>query len=64
MAQYLLDVRGAEPNFFNLESFYTRTYLRVYKQPKYQDEAAGHAVRLAYMCVGMADVAYHTGYAK
>jgi len=61
LAQYLLDVRGQEPNFFTFESFYTGTYMQAHKQPKHQDEAVGHAVRLAYMCVGMADVALASG---
>ena len=64
LAQYLLDVRGTEPNFFDFESFYTPTYLQAHKQPKHQDEAVGHAVRLAYMCVGMANVAYEASDAE
>jgi DUF1680 family protein len=61
LAQYLLDVRGTRPNFFTFESFYQPKYMQAHKQPKHQDEAVGHAVRLAYMCVGMADVAREAG---
>lgn len=34
-----------------------REYFQTHKQPKYQDDAVGHAVRLVYLATSMADLA-------
>jgi len=67
LSEYLLDVRGSYPECFSYDYFarYTPSfrpkYLQAHKQPKNQDTAEGHAVRLTYMCVGMAETALHSG---
>ena len=67
LSDYLLTIRGENPNFYqeqlgeNSQITVDTKYLQGYAQPIHQTTAEGHAVRLVYMCKGMADVAYHTG---
>lgn len=74
LSKYFLDERGKQPAFFDLEfekrgktehfkglrslgNKYNQTHLPV----REQNTAEGHAVRLVYMCIAMADVAAETG---
>ncbi|RKP53055.1 glycoside hydrolase family 127 protein [Cohnella endophytica] len=75
LAKFFLDQRGQTPHFYDLE--YDRRNgdthfksLRMAKDKSYsqahlpirlQETAEGHAVRVVYMCAGMADVAAATG---
>jgi len=75
LAKFFLDQRGQTPHFYDLEyarrngdthfkslrmaedKFYSQAHLPV----RMQETAEGHAVRVVYMCAGMADVAAATG---
>ena len=75
LSQYFLNQRGAKPDFYsdqwekrggavhfheldmNRDLAYSQAHLPV----REQRSAEGHAVRLVYMCAGMADVAAETG---
>ncbi|MVX65492.1 glycoside hydrolase family 127 protein [Clostridium chromiireducens] len=76
LSKYFLDERGAKPDFFDMQwekrgrkgfwqgginrewgKKYYQTHLPIRKQ----STAEGHAVRVVYMCMGMADVAAETG---
>ena len=64
LAAYFVNERGREPNYFvkkeGWQSWRLR-YLQAHEPPREQREAVGHAVRWAYLCCGMADVADRTG---
>lgn len=71
-AQYLIDERGKEPHFFDLEarargddpaSFFQKTheYSQAHKPVREQDKVVGHAVRAMYLYTAMADLAGETG---
>lgn len=75
LAKFFLDERGQTPHFYDLE-FDRRNgethfqALKIAKDKSYsqahlpirmQQTAEGHAVRVVYMCTGMADVAAATG---
>src|SRR5699024_7448406 len=72
LANYFIEIRGEDPDFYNneissninegLSSENPRvdlTYLQAYIQPKSQEEAKGHAVRMLYMLIGMAKIGQH-----
>lgn len=76
LSKYFLDQRGAEPDFFDLQwekrgkkDFWQggvkrdwgKTYFQTHLPIRQQSSAEGHAVRLVYMCMAMADVAAETG---
>lgn len=75
LAQFFLDERGQEPNFFIEEEkaraaregkrvvrFTTNPcYHQAHKPVREQEEAVGHAVRAVYLYSGMADAARVTG---
>lgn len=75
LAKYFIDERGASPSFFEAEADRRgRTthwhkgeiridpaYFQAHAPVREQTAAAGHAVRVVYMCAGMADVAKATG---
>lgn len=72
MAQYFLDERGREPNYFlqemeargeSMEDFFQGTleYCQAHKPVREQDKIVGHAVRAMYMYTAMADLAADTG---
>jgi DUF1680 family protein len=75
LSQYFLDERGQQPYFYDEEwekrgknnhwpfSFMVndKAYSQAHLPVREQDTAVGHAVRLVYMCSGMADVAAETG---
>lgn len=61
-AAFFVDERGKKPYYYDLvlgkktvgdDYFYNQAHI----QPKFQNEAVGHAVRGVYLCSGMADVA-------
>lgn len=73
LADFFLEVRGENPNFYeqeiaenaalglsNEQPAIDLIYLQAYDQPKNQREAKGHAVRMLYMASGMAKVAQYT----
>lgn len=71
-AQYFLEERGTEPNYFKEERDRIgwrhfgmdpddREYAQNHAPVKEQSEAVGHAVRAAYMFTAMADLASETG---
>ena len=64
LAAYFVGERGRKPNFYvkkeGWEEWRLR-YLQAHERPRDQREAVGHAVRWAYLCCGMADVADRTG---
>jgi len=71
-AQYFLDERGREPNFFAEETAKRdwkhfnmdperREYAQNHLPAKEQTEAVGHSVRAAYMYAAMASLAAETG---
>ena len=68
LAQYFIDERGQEPNFFVKEDHF-QDYGPVYgllnrqahKPVREQENADGHAVRALYLYCGMADVAAEAG---
>lgn len=76
LSKYFLDERGAKPDFFDIEwekrgktDFWQggvkrewgKTYFQTHLPIRQQNSAEGHAVRLAYLCMAMADVAAETG---
>ncbi|RYN14643.1 non-reducing end beta-L-arabinofuranosidase [Bifidobacterium animalis subsp. animalis] len=74
LAEYLLDVRGQDVDFFQRQlrengndyifrdiGFYNPTYFQAAKPVREQTTADGHAVRVGYLCTGMAHVARLTG---
>jgi len=77
LSRFFLDMRGAEPYYFDREekeraAYEGRTYqenkesgryayYQAHKPLREQDEAVGHAVRCVYLYSGMADVARLTG---
>ena len=74
LARYLLDVRGQDVDFFPRQlrengndyifrdiGFYNPTYFQAGKPVCEQTTADGHAVRVGYLCTGMAHVARLTG---
>ncbi len=75
LSLYFLDERGKEPSFFeqelhrrngqvhfpDLDMVNDRTYNQAHLPVRLQQTAEGHAVRVVYMCSGMADVAAETG---
>lgn len=64
LAAYFVDERGREPNYYVAKEGWQAwrlPYLQAHKPPREQREAVGHAVRWAYLCCGMADVAAATG---
>lgn len=72
LSKYFLLERGAEPHFFLqqrkenegkrmlIEGMYNNSmdYYQAGKSVLEQTEATGHAVRVVYLCIAMADVAY------
>ncbi len=73
LASFFLEVRGKDPDFYrrqtqknvaegleDKEISIDLNYLQGYAPPRSQKTAEGHAVRMLYMCQGMADVAYYT----
>lgn len=73
LSRYFIDERGREPYYFDLEAkernetvipypqHARRTHLQVHLPVREQTTAEGHAVRLTYLCCGMADVAMEAG---
>jgi len=75
LSQYFLDERGQKPHFFQREfeqrqgkthfplfgGGIDQAYFQSHVPVREQETAEGHAVRLVYMCAGMADVAAVTG---
>ncbi|MBR1609062.1 MAG: glycoside hydrolase family 127 protein [Kiritimatiellae bacterium] len=64
LAAYFVDERGRKPNYYVKKEGWQEgrlTYLQAHEPPREQREAVGHAVRWAYLCCGMADVAAATG---
>ncbi|AGF54727.1 hypothetical protein B0P06_001195 [Clostridium saccharoperbutylacetonicum] len=76
LSKYFLDERGAEPDFFDMQweergrkDFWQggvkrewgKTYFQTHLPVRQQESAEGHAVRVVYMCMAMADVAAETG---
>ena len=64
LAAYFVDERGRKPNYYVAKEGWDEwrlPYLQAHKPPREQREAVGHAVRWAYLCCGMADVAAATG---
>lgn len=76
LSKYFLDERGAEPDFFDMQwekrgktDFWQggvkrewgKTYFQTHLPIRQQNSAEGHAVRVVYMCMAMADVAAETG---
>jgi len=75
LGKFFIDQRGAKPNFYEIQLKerggqvhypqldiarhlpYSQSHLPV----REQDTAEGHAVRVVYMCAGMADIARETG---
>ncbi len=76
LSKYFLDERGQQPpHFYDVEwekrgkthhwpdtmMVEEKDYSQAHLPVREQDKAEGHAVRLVYMCAGMADVAAETG---
>ncbi len=76
LSKYFLDERGHQPpHFYDVEwekrgkthhwpdtmMVEEKEYSQAHLPVREQDKAEGHAVRLVYMCAGMADVAAETG---
>lgn len=76
LSKYFLDERGAEPDFFDMQweergrkDFWQggvkrewgKNYFQTHLPVRQQESAEGHAVRVVYMCIAMADVAAETG---
>lgn len=72
LAKFFLNVRGQDTAFYdkqvqqNLGEGLSEerpqidlVYLQAYTQPKNQETAEGHAVRMLYMAAGMAKIAHH-----
>ncbi len=71
-AQYLIDERGKQPLFFDLEAGtrgddpakyfqFNHEYSQAHKPVREQDKVVGHAVRAMYLYTAMADLAGETG---
>ena len=63
-AKLFIDRRGASPNYFvEVEHWPVEEleFCQAHKPLREQTEATGHAVRLLYLCCGMADTAAETG---
>jgi len=73
LSKYFLDARGQEAYYFDIEAekrgdtvifsefhHFDRQYAQTHLPVRQQTTAEGHAVRLMYMCAGMADVAAAT----
>ncbi len=56
--------RGGTVHFKELEMSHDLQYSQAHLPVRKQDTAVGHAVRLVYMCAGMADLAAETGDAE
>lgn len=76
LSKFFLDERGQQPpHFYDVEwekrdkthhwpdtmMIKEKDYSQAHLPVREQDQAEGHAVRLVYMCAGMADVAAETG---
>ncbi len=74
LARYLIDVRGQDPQFYSKQlaavngdyifrdlGFYKPTYFQAAEPVRDQQTADGHAVRVAYLCTGIAHVARLSG---
>ncbi|OZG61950.1 glycosyhydrolase [Bifidobacterium lemurum] len=74
LARYLIDVRGQDPRFYAKQrealggddifrdlGFYKNEYFQAAEPVREQRTADGHAVRVAYLCTGIAHVARLTG---
>ncbi|MFD0675791.1 MULTISPECIES: glycoside hydrolase family 127 protein [unclassified Paenibacillus] len=75
LSQYFLNERGTSPSFYDIEferrnrkthfsglnMVRDRSYSQAHLPVRLQETAEGHAVRVVYMCSGMADVAAETG---
>ncbi len=74
LACYLIDVRGQDPQFYSNQlaaidgdyifrdlGFYKPTYFQAAEPVRDQQTADGHAVRVAYLCTGIAHVARLSG---
>lgn len=74
LARYLLDVRGEDPDFYSKQlasidgdyifrdlGFYKPEYFQAAEPIRNQQDANGHAVRVVYLCTGMAHVGRLTG---
>ena len=74
LARYLLDVRGKDPDFYSKQlasidgdyifrdlGFYKPEYFQAAEPIRNQQDANGHAVRVVYLCTGMAHVGRLTG---
>ncbi|NMN02439.1 glycoside hydrolase family 127 protein [Bifidobacterium panos] len=74
LARYLIDVRGQDPQFYSNQlaaidgdyifrdlGFYKPTYFQAAEPVRDQQTADGHAVRVAYLCTGIAHVARLSG---
>lgn len=62
MAEFFVDERGKKPYYYDLVLGKTTVndnyhYNQAHRQPRFQDEAVGHAVRGVYLYSGMADLA-------
>lgn len=75
LSKYFLDERGAKPDFFDMQwekrgrkDFWQggvkrewgKTYYQTHLPIRQQESAEGHAVRVVYMCMAVADVAAET----
>ncbi|MDX2004773.1 MAG: glycoside hydrolase family 127 protein [Meiothermus sp.] len=71
-ARYLVDERGRQPHFFDLEAlargddpaaFFQKTheYSQAHRPVREQDKVVGHAVRAMYLYTAMADLSGETG---
>ena len=62
-AKLFIDRRGTLPNYFVENEHFQGlpVFCQAHKPVREQTEAVGHAVRLLYLCCGMADVAEETG---
>ena len=75
LSRFFLDQRGAKPNFYeiqlaqrggrvhypNLDIARNLSYSQSHLPVREQATAEGHAVRVVYMCAGLADIAKETG---
>lgn len=78
LCRFFVDQRGTLPHFYEeelkkrdgvihfseLEMSHDLTYSQAHQPVREQEKAVGHAVRLVYMCAGMADLAAETGDAE
>ncbi|MFT8357121.1 MAG: beta-L-arabinofuranosidase domain-containing protein [Bifidobacterium aquikefiri] len=77
LARYLLDVRGQDPDFYDRQdkadgskpfipgmSQFPKSYYQAAEPIREQKHADGHAVRVGYLCTGLANVARLTGDAE